>query len=495
MARKRRGNGQGTLFKRSDRGLWIASWYDHNGKRIEQSTRTTDKAAAERILNKRVADTALRRDMVIDARVEAVSKQAHRAIGEHLTEWRTALEAKGNSTKRIKMVFGRARRVVADCAFATLAEIDAVSVHRIIRRMQDDGAAPRTINGYLQAFKQFVRWAMAEGRLAVNPLASVGMVKVIGQTRNRRPLSPDELAWLVDAADRGPIYRRLSGPDRAMVYRLATGTGFRAAELASLTPASFDLDADPPAVTVKAAYSKRRRDDVQPIRPDLADVLRPWVADKPVDAPAFDLPDKLPPMVRADLHRARAWWIKATVNRAERRERRRSDFLREHDAEGRVVDFHALRATFITMLVKSGASVKEAQDLARHSDPKLTMNVYTKLGIHDLAGALDRLPATTLPRPDRDTLRATGTDDATAGCLPDDHQQYTPQCARETAQSGAAGRGDPSAEPIPFDARKALGCAEKDNAVRSGAASCDKATRETRTRDLSFTKAPLYQLS
>ena len=27
------------------------------------------------------------------------------------------------------------------------------------------------------------------------------------------------------------------------------------------------------------------------------------------------------------------------------------------------------------------------------------------------------------------------------------------------------------------------------------AASCDKATRETRTRDLSFTKAPLYQLS
>ena len=33
-------------------------------------------------------------------------------------------------------------------------------------------------------------------------------------------------------------------------------------------------------MTVKAAYSKRRRDDVQPIRPDLAEALRPWLASK-----------------------------------------------------------------------------------------------------------------------------------------------------------------------------------------------------------------------
>ncbi len=58
-----------------------------------------------------------------------------------------------------------------------------------------------------------------------------------------------------------------------------------------------------------------------------------------------------------------------------------------------MVDFHALRTTYITLVVKSGASVKEAQELARHSDPKLTMNVYTKLGIHDLTGALESMPA------------------------------------------------------------------------------------------------------
>lgn len=92
------------------------------------------------------------------------------------------------------------------------------------------------------------------------------------------------------------------------------------------------------------AYSKRRRDDVQPICPDLADVLRPWLESKPAEVPVFVLPGKLPPMLRADLRRARAWWIKATPDRAERRERRRSEFLRERDSDHRIVDFHALRA-------------------------------------------------------------------------------------------------------------------------------------------------------
>ena len=97
-------------------------------------------------------------------------------------------------------------------------------------------------------------------------------------------------------------------------------------------------------------------------------------------------------MIRADLRRAKARWIKVAHDRQERRSRRRSNFLAVVDDTGRVVDFHALRTTYITLLVKGGASVKVAQELARHSDPKLTMNVYSKLGIHDLTGALGALP-------------------------------------------------------------------------------------------------------
>jgi hypothetical protein len=58
-------------------------------------------------------------------------------------------------------------------------------------------------------------------------------------------------------------------------------------------------------------------------------------------------------------------------------------------------DFHALRHSFIALLDKSGATLKEAMQLARHSDPKLTMAVSGRAALHDLGAAVERLPALT----------------------------------------------------------------------------------------------------
>jgi len=49
----------------------------------------------------------------------------------------------------------------------------------------------------------------------------------------------------------GADYFGLSGVLRAM----AAGTGFRASELASLTPASFHLDGDSPTIDCAAGYA------------------------------------------------------------------------------------------------------------------------------------------------------------------------------------------------------------------------------------------------
>ena len=66
--------------------------------------------------------------------------------------------------------------------------------------------------------------------------------------------------------------------------------------------------------------------------------------------------------------------------------------LERRDEKGHVVDRHSLRHTFITWLAQSGASVAVTQKLARHSDPKLTMGIYTHLGLNDLAAAVEALP-------------------------------------------------------------------------------------------------------
>lgn len=45
------------------------------------------------------------------------------------------------------------------------------------------------------------------------------------------------------------------------------------------------------------------------------------------------------------------------------------------DEDGHHAHFHALRHSYVTALVRSGATVKQAQVLARHSTPVLTLAV------------------------------------------------------------------------------------------------------------------------
>src|SRR5262249_7907642 len=92
------------------------------------------------------------------------------------------------------------------------------------------------------------------------------------------------------------------------------------------------------------------------------------------------------------------------------------------DEAGRVADFHSLRHSYITLLDRSGVSPKVAKELARHSDIRLTMNVYTHAGLHDLAGAVNGLPSI-LPsggptNQNVEVLRATGTDGDQQDVLP-----------------------------------------------------------------------------
>ena len=81
--------------------------------------------------------------------------------------------------------------------------------------------------------------------------------------------------------------------------------------------------------------------------------------------------------------------------------------------DGLFADFHSNRHTFITNLGRAGVPLSTAQKLARHSDPKLTANVYTHLGVADKAAAIESLPTppTAEPKTEPDTLSATGTDD------------------------------------------------------------------------------------
>ena len=66
--------------------------------------------------------------------------------------------------------------------------------------------------------------------------------------------------------------------------------------------------------------------------------------------------------------------------------------ISKKDGAGHVLDIHALRNTFCTMLARAGVGLATTQKLMRHNDPKLTANIYTILELTDTEKAVNSLP-------------------------------------------------------------------------------------------------------
>ena len=67
------------------------------------------------------------------------------------------------------------------------------------------------------------------------------------------------------------------------------------------------------------------------------------------------------------------------------------------DDKGRYADFHALRHTCATHMLKNGVSAILVKKHMRHSDLKLTTNCYTDQDQLDVSGALQALPSHQAP--------------------------------------------------------------------------------------------------
>ena len=351
-------------------------------------------------------------------------------LDAHLADFEAALTAKGTSARQAEQVRRRAARTFAACRFKRLGDLHGGKVEAYLAERRAGGLLARgaqaslsaqTSNFYLQACKQFCRWCVRDGRMAENPLAHLAGVNVRTDRRHdRRALTADECRRVLAAATAGKPWRGIGGADRAILYRVALETGLRAGELRSLTRADFDLDASPPTVTVRAAYSKHRREDRLPLRADLAEALRVHLRHRLPGAAALPMPSRndVVKMLRADLAAAGVPY---------------------QDEAGRFADFHALRHTFVSNLAASGVHPKVAQTLARHSTITLTMDRYSHTRIEPQTAAVEALPDLGAPPRRRGAvaLAATGTD----GGGPEGGRNSAPENAPGIAPDRGVKRG------------------------------------------------------
>ena len=392
-----------SIYKRTqDKGKRRASWYigykDHTGKRRTVKG-FSDKGETERLAARLEEEARMVREGLIEPVLEARKEPLER----HVASFETHLRNRDITEKQVKEVVGKVNRVVLGCGFQTIGDVTGEAVETFLGELRSEGLSKQTSNHYLRAVKQFCRWLVRTKRINQNPVSDISMLNVKTDRRHdRRPLLPEEFSLLITAAESGPRVESIPGTDRAMMYVLAAWTGYRKSEIGSLTKDSFDLEATPPTVTVSAVYSKRRRKDTQVLHQMVVERLKAWLSTKTETAPnrlLFPVSGKVPggtdrktsKMMKKDLKAARAAWIEDASSDEERAKREASGFLLYRNKNGLYADFHATRHTFITNLARAGVSPKTAQMLARHSDIRLTMDVYTHTDLAEKQEAVERL--------------------------------------------------------------------------------------------------------
>jgi integrase len=389
----------GEKIKTSAKKRW-GQYKDASGQ-LRRKPLAIDKKAAQAMLNELVRKAEREKAGLIDP----TDQQRQRPLKEHLAEFRTFMDNKGVTKKQAKTVASQIEAIRGPCKWKFVGDITATSAIDFLASLRREGRSAQTYNHYLKSLKTFTRWLVRERRTLVDPITHISRLNVATDRRHdRRALSPDEFSRLLDAARTGKRVEGIRGPDRAMMYVLAAWTGFRKGEIGSLTIQSLDLEGDPPTATVEASFSKRRRRDTQVLHPELAGQLKAWLAAKkrrlrPTE-PLFPVCGRVPggterkthKMIQRDLEAARNKWFEEAKTPAERRTREQTDFLAYCSNAGLYADFHSCRHLFITSLERAGIGPKMAQTLARHSDIRLTMQVYTHIELHDQTAAIGALP-------------------------------------------------------------------------------------------------------
>jgi integrase len=352
-----------------------AKWYGRVPGRSKLEPLCTNRGAAEQMLNKLCREAALAGVGIVDK----YAPHRDRPLAGHFADWKSDLLARGDTADHVGQITSRAGWVITHCGFTRIGHLSEPVVWSALAHLRGHlGRSEQTCNHYLRAIKQFARWLVKSKRMAENPLDNLSARNVQTDRRHdHADLCPDELGAVLGAAQRSTrTFRGLTGVDRFHLYLAASRTGFRCQELASLTPQSFELDAQPPVANLAARFSKNRCPARQPLPPDLVEAMRGYLKGRPDRAPIWSGTwwRRGAEMLRIDL---KAAGIAYEVERADGMAYR---------------DFHGLRHAYITSLERAGVSVKTAQELARHGDVRLTLNLYTHKTLFDLGAAVEQLP-------------------------------------------------------------------------------------------------------
>ena len=279
-------------------------------------------------------------------------------------------------------------------------------VERVLRMLEAQGRSGKTLQNYAESLAALCDWCVTRGYLEADPLGKLSQFNTTPLTR-RRAMTSEEITRLLDCC----------APHRRLTYEVAFASGLRAGELRALRARHLDVDGG--GVRLEAAWTKNRKASFQPLPAWLVQRLGATVEGKAADGRLLYVPSHPARDFDEDLRRAS---------------------IAKTSPEGKL-DFHACRVAYVSWVVEAGATLKEAQALARHASPEMTMNTYARtrserlVEVTEIVGRNLRAGTTGAQRPE--AMRAS---DCGVECCGDWRAGSIPAASTSSARTGACSR-------------------------------------------------------
>tara|TARA_R110002072_G_scaffold264409_1_gene423101 strand:- start:5660 stop:6961 length:1302 start_codon:yes stop_codon:yes gene_type:complete len=369
---------QGTNpYKRPGSPYWYIWFLDASGREQRKSTRSKHLANARRMLAKM-------RQEVEDSRtglVDRFAKSRGRPLEEFVRDYRAHLVAHDRAPRYVSSCIRHLHAAIRASEVSTLTDFDVQSVASHLNEVRANRSS-KTFKEHVGSLKAFGSWLLENRLWPENPFAVMKAKKAKDgdKTFVRMGLELKQVTLLAEAATvRGlqeyarthqgrpsPFHAEIeqSGKDRALLYWTGATTGFRKEELGAWTWEDLYLVGDSPRIELSGRFTKNGHDANIPLQPFIADALKAKrkslsvASGKPVNQrdQVFHIPVDLAEHVRRDAVHA--------------------GILKDHRPTYKRLDFHCLRYSCVRILRELQVPVEVVQKVLRHSDIRLTLELY-----------------------------------------------------------------------------------------------------------------------
>lgn len=217
--------------------------------------------------------------------------------------------------------------------------------------LREAGMSQNTISVWFAGVRAFFRWAISEKRLIADPTAGVkrGKRSNVGQAHKRDLLTDDEMLRVLGSD--------LSRRDRAIVHLLAY-TGARGVELQRADVEDLRTEAGELVLYVQGKGRLEKDERIVIAHPDAKDAVYDYLAERGASSG---------PLLISESNRSAGDRLSSRALRLVVRK-----ILDDAGVTSRNKTTHSFRHSAVTSAIKNGASLQDAQAMARHSDPATT---------------------------------------------------------------------------------------------------------------------------